>query len=343
MNAFFNYFTLGAQENVPKSNDYFIELMQKYEDIWALAQQQSNRVICCPSTASLKYDVRRDDLERHVLIPIGGGGEFVSLKGDKVVFSGGDLIVNNAKRVRVMDVEYLPNKYGIVIYRISNSLSSQGDQFASTDDSEEISPETLLVYINLLRSIPASSLILSKLDKYLTKLCDMDLYDDGRRCRMRSSFITEVQENWMGVTESLKQAGMTALLPKDSDESLMGRIIETYIMNEISPTILPWFKESTAKADRAIHLQIMCLRNRSQTDLGIPAEFQAQHINAIAALARLQHATTPVDKLVVLKNVSSMIRYNVQMNIDRNGYRSEVELATGSLSFLQYSDLNDHE
>ena len=89
MSSFLNYFSLwDSKHDTTKSNDYFIEVMQKYKDIWEFAQQRCDRVICCPRTSTLTDAIRRDDLERHVLIPTGGAGEFVSLKGDKVIFSG---------------------------------------------------------------------------------------------------------------------------------------------------------------------------------------------------------------------------------------------------------------
>lgn len=90
MSSFLDYFSLWETEGKEKvkSNDYFINVMQKYEDIWAIAQQRCDRVVCCPSSSSLTNTIIRKDLEQHVLIPMGGAGEFVSLKGDKVIISG---------------------------------------------------------------------------------------------------------------------------------------------------------------------------------------------------------------------------------------------------------------
>lgn len=39
------------------------------------------------------------------------------------VICRGDLIFNNTKRVRVLDVEYPPNRFGVIVYRISHLLS----------------------------------------------------------------------------------------------------------------------------------------------------------------------------------------------------------------------------
>jgi hypothetical protein len=47
--------------------------------------------------------------------------------------------------------------------------------------------------------------------------------------------------------------------------------------------VYPWFKASTSKGDRAIHFIILSLRNRTQSDIGIMAEFQTgkQYIEGI--------------------------------------------------------------
>lgn len=156
---------------------------------------------------------------------------------------------------------------------------------------------------------------------------------------MRSSVPENIQKHWHRATQALEAEGVLTtpdMLPLLSFEScdyasLLGQIVEMYMMRLISPYILPWFKESTAKADRALHLQIMCLRDRSQSDLGIPAEFQANHDNAVAALCKLEQAITPLEKLHVLQKVSSIIRQNVQINVEKNGFLSYMELATDDL------------
>ena len=70
-----------------RSADYFLELLQRHQDIWEIANNEGNAV-CCPVTTSVTENCTLIDLEMHVLFPIGSPGEFVSLKGDKVTFSG---------------------------------------------------------------------------------------------------------------------------------------------------------------------------------------------------------------------------------------------------------------
>ena len=48
-------------------------------------------------------------------------------------------------------------------------------------------------------------------------------------------------------------------------------------------------------------------------------------------ICKLQHVLTPVEKLAVLKNVSTLVRENVQKNFERNCYTSDIELATDDL------------
>ena len=310
------------------SNDHFIQVMKQHTDIYSQATQP-NRVVCCPSGSSLQdVTIHRTDLESHVLIPMGGGGEFVSLNGDKVVFSGEDLIVKNSLRTRVLDVEFPPNDYNTIIYRVSNMITMGN---CAVDEFDEVLPESYDRYISSFKAVPNVDSILSDLDAYLKNLCKLQKNEDGKRIRLRSSLVTEIQNKWSEVTEALKESGMMSVVTEDDSDIRLGQVVETYMMNKIAPTMLPWFKNSTHKADRAIHLQIMCLRDRTQSDLGVPAEFQTNHDNAIREICHLQHVQTPVDKLSILKRVSTLIRENVQKIFERNNYTSDMELATDDL------------
>ena len=310
------------------SNDHFIHLMKRHEDIYIQAMQP-DRIICCPTSSSLQdVSIHRTDLESHVLIPLGGGGEYVSLNGEKVVFSGEDLIVNNSVRTRVLDVEFPPNEYDAIIYRVSNMITLGSN---AVDEFDEVLPESYNRYISSFKSVPEAAAILTDLDVYLKKVCKLQRNEDGKRLRLRSSLVTEIQTKWNETTEALKELGMMSVVTKDDHDIRLGQVVETYMMNKIASTMLPWFKDSTYKADRAIHLQIMSLRDRTQSDLGVPAEFQTNHENAIREICHLQHALTPVDKLSVLKRVSTLIREDVQKNFERNNYVSDVELATDDL------------
>ena len=89
MSAFLNYFSVFGRKEELKHNDFFIHAMQKrFPDLWQFVTESCDRVVCCPLGSSLDEEIRRDDMERHVLMPLSGAGEFVSLRGDKVDFSG---------------------------------------------------------------------------------------------------------------------------------------------------------------------------------------------------------------------------------------------------------------
>jgi hypothetical protein len=90
MSGFFNLFSFWEQKpkaQLERSVDYFLEVLQRHKDLWGMTQSE-NYCICCPITASLSEVIYRSDLEMHVLIPLGSPGEFVSLRGDKITFSG---------------------------------------------------------------------------------------------------------------------------------------------------------------------------------------------------------------------------------------------------------------
>ena len=150
---------------------------------------------------------------------------------------------------------------------------------------------------------------------------------------MRSTVPEKLRSRWQRTVDKLVELNALSALPPphSSSEIFLAQIIETYMMSLTCSSLLPWFKSSTAKADRAIHLQIICLRDRTQTDFGIPAEFQINHDNAVQELALLPTVSTPVEKLLILKNTSSLIRQNIQINIDKNNYDTELELATDDL------------
>lgn len=171
------------------------------------------------------------------------------------------------------------------------------------------------------------------LSLHIYNSCAQERDVDGRRSRMRSSVPEKLRKCWQRTVDELMELDALSSLPPihSSSEIFLAQTIETYMMSLVCPTILPWFKSSTAKADRAIHLQIMCLRDRSQTDFRIPAEFQTNHDNAIHELCLLPTVSTPVEKLVILKNSSTLIRQNIQMNIDKNNYDGDMELATDDL------------
>ena len=161
-------------------------------------------------------------------------------------------------RTRVLDVEHPPNRYGVVIYRVNNLLSrGSGD----IDEFDEIAPSSMDRYITIFRSIPEASNILSELDIYLKKLCKSKTRRDGKRVRLRSSTVAEIQQQWFHATQGLRTLGMNAIVSNDGGEIRLGQVVETYMMNKIAGTMLPWFKASTSKADRAIHLQVPFLQN----------------------------------------------------------------------------------
>lgn len=93
MSGFLNIFSYWGQKPNPqqqlkqRSADYFLELLQRHQDLWEIANTEGTAV-CCPVTASVTEKCTRKDLQMHVLLSIGSPGEFVSLIGDKVTFSG---------------------------------------------------------------------------------------------------------------------------------------------------------------------------------------------------------------------------------------------------------------
>jgi hypothetical protein len=88
MSYILNLLSFWEKKESLRSNDYFLEMMQRYKDLWEVAQLGSN-VVCCPVTSSITIDdIRREILSMHILIPCGSPGEFVSMNGDKVVLNG---------------------------------------------------------------------------------------------------------------------------------------------------------------------------------------------------------------------------------------------------------------
>ena len=200
-----NIFSFWDQKPDPKqplkqrSADYFLELLRGHQDLWEIASTVGN-AFCCPVTTSVIEKCTRIDLEMHVLLPIGSPGEFVSLKGDKVTFSGYvlvalaapadarhlymsafviynlpstyrvDFVINNYKRVRVIDVESLPNKFGVVVYRTSHMLS-QG--YVHAVESDEVTPAVMVDYISALKAHPGANNAFRKLDKFLNDISEV--------------------------------------------------------------------------------------------------------------------------------------------------------------------------
>jgi hypothetical protein len=152
---------------------------------------------------------------------------------------------------------------------------------------------------------------------------------------MRSSLPEKIKEIWRINTEKLSEMNLVSYLPlpvyHEPFDMILGQIVEYYIMSKAAETLLPWFKHSTLRADRAMHLQILCLRDRSQSELGIIGEFQSNQDNAIKELCKIESSMTPLEKLIVLKNVCSLIRQNIQINIEKNNYSQDIEMSTDDL------------
>ena len=167
MTSFFDFLISPKPKKSDNPDDIFIQSMRQHNDIWQSATASEDRIICCPVSASLAGDITREDLYRHILIPDRSDGEFITLHGERVVFSGGDLVVNQSKRVRVLSVENLPNAFGQTIYRISQPLLGGS---AAPDEYDEISATMMKKYIVAIRSYPEAESILLDLDEYLSEV-----------------------------------------------------------------------------------------------------------------------------------------------------------------------------
>lgn len=78
-----------------------------------------------------------------------------------------DFVINNCKRVRVIDVEPIPNKFGVVVYRTSHMLS-QGSVHVVEPD--EVTPAVMVEYISVLKAHPGATAVFGRLDKFLNDL-----------------------------------------------------------------------------------------------------------------------------------------------------------------------------
>ena len=289
------------------NDDVFIDVLRSREDLWREVFQGS-KILCCPVSDALIVDeVTTEILMSHILIPQRSGGEYRTMRGEHVYFTGSELIcgagflepreVKVTSTTQIMDL----NSKLLTIYRISSPLV--GGIVAPTE-SDEVTIQTMFKYMVILRSYPEVESVFVVLDDYIKEINYVGMKSADGFSRIQPSLAASLQFQWQRTTDKLCRSMVlcTAIgSGPDAAKILIGQIIESYLMHAVSGTVYSWLSNRRSKQDKVIIDYIESLQYHTQADFGIPPEFQCCQAEAITELLSLKTASTPVDKLLVLK------------------------------------------
>jgi hypothetical protein len=94
----------------------FASLVYTYSDLWeCLFEDNFNRILLCPISKSLGTDeFSKQMIMSHILEPDRIGGEYKTLRNEKVVMEGNELVCGTgfaeSRRVKIQNVEHFTDK-----------------------------------------------------------------------------------------------------------------------------------------------------------------------------------------------------------------------------------------
>jgi hypothetical protein len=288
-------------------------------------------------SSSLRDDISKEQLMSHILVPQRSSGEFKTVRGENVSFSGNELLCGagftERREVKVLSICQIADVNGKVatVFRINRPFIGG---VVAPDDSDEVSLQSMFKYVAVLRSFPEveSSFIL--LDDYIKEINFVGSKSTDGFSRIQPSLAASLQLQWQRATNKLSKVNALIVAlgtGPDATKRLIGQIVESYLMHAVSATVYPWVCMHRAEQDKEIFEFMESLQYHTQSDLGISPEFQCCQAEAVKELNTLQTAETPVDKLLILKKTVRQIRARIDKNVQRKFLNEEIELATDDI------------
>eukprot|EP01034_Spumella_vulgaris_P022474 gene22474-28602_t len=197
-------------------------------------------------------------------------------------------------------------------------------------------------YVAALRSYPELEAVFGSLDEYirevkvLGKMSGLEGFS-----KIKPSLSAALKLQWQKTCERIRRTGalVTTLGGGNAETAQLqiGQILESYIMHGLVEVIYPWLcrRVDGSSIDSRfkltnIHAVMEALCACTQSDLGIAPEFQAPQIDAVRELCTLSDAHTPVDKMLVLKRTTALVREAVDRNASR---KFSAQWSSGELDF----------
>jgi hypothetical protein len=269
-----NPWNWSSKRRLSGTDDSFADALKQYPELWKELFLGS-KILCCPVSGSLRDDISKEQLMSHILVPQRSSGEYKTIRGETVSFSGNELLCGvgftERREVKVLSICQIADVNGKVatVFRINRPFIGG---VIAPDDSDEVSLQSMFKYVVILRSFPEAEASFILLDDYIKEINFVGSKSTNGFSRIQPSLVTSLQLQWQRATNELCKvnAVITALgSGPDTTKSLIGQIVESYLMRAVSATIYPWVCMHRVEQDKEIFEFMESLQYHTQTDLGI--------------------------------------------------------------------------
>ncbi len=321
-------------------NNEFIDVLRLHRDLWDRAFDGS-AVICSPISASLNHEVTRDDLMTHILCPTSTEGEFLSLLNQKVRIEGQEFVTldgfQEQKRVRVLSVGSVVNARGSTasVYRIGKPFSGG---LAVPQEGDDIDIATARKFVVILKSFPETEEVFLAIDDFINEVNYLGKHSPDGYVRIKPSLAGCIASYWQRATYQLSKIRAVEECVGCEDHTLcksyVGQIMESYIMGAVTLNIRPWNRSQFEAKQSAFLAHIKAMKNYTQSDFDVYPEFQCNQHSAIRELCQLEHALSPADMLIILKNCAQSIRHKIENYVASNYPTCQKDFTTDDLVMI---------
>ena len=243
-----NPWTWSTKRRLTGTDDDFADALRQYPELWK-ELFTGTKILCCPVSGSLIVDeITQEVLMSHILIPQRSGGEYRTLRGEYIYFSGTELICGvgfaEPRDVKVITTSQLSDSNSnktATIYRIARPLV--GGIGGAPEDSDEVNLQTMFKYMVVLRSFPEVESAFVVLDDYIKEINFVGSKSADGFSRIQPSLAASLQLQWQRTTDKLARTNALCTAIGSGPEAtkrLIGQVIESYLMHAVSATVYPW-------------------------------------------------------------------------------------------------------
>lgn len=326
----------GLKPKRSQSDDIFLDTVRSLNDVWSEIMAH-NASLACPSSASLVLGetITKEYIMTHVMMPDKRPGEFINMLGQKLQIIGSEIVTGSdffeQRKVKIITAENIEDANGsMTMYRVNRPLLGG---IASPEEPDEVTTQIMHKYVVMVRSFPEAESVFKVLDKYIQEVIQLGLESPDGYSKIKPSMKVSVETQWRKCTERLSLNTVTSGLGHDTATSkiIIGQIVESYILLPISQYLYPWMCRQLLQDSGTFLSNVASMECITQTDLSIRPEFQCSQYDAIRYVRSLGDASTPIDKLAVLKKTVMKIREAVDHNVQGKFYDPDFELATDDI------------
>lgn len=296
-------------------------------------------------------------------------GEFKSIDGKTCSIVGNHFVLDEGfdsnKRIRITSTSFRALENNVTVYIYHTNEPFMGGM-KSPEEYDEIGSVLANKYVAILRTFPDIEQVVLEMNKFIQdirQLAELTALDGFRL--LKPSLHKCLQTKWQyfvkvilmrlnldQINSSRQQHGYSQLSTDFSSRLTpqhIEQVVESYLLKTMSGDITAWLKLSM-KAEQEVFMA--SLRLFAQVSLGqiiTEESFRADQSAAIDLLVSMHTQTSsPVDKLLIMKDVVSMIQETVALHLNRKsaklrGDRSSKKKEVGSEKAAQEADLHSLE